>query len=102
MAKRYRDVIEEYCEGNGIAIPVGFHRRSANRYAVIEIDKSPPKLVARTWFAMADVVYHITSTMKEAESPDEIAVRIRILDFKEGVELRYTGGSRLKRGDSFA
>jgi hypothetical protein len=63
MEERYVDRIRRYCEANGIAIPIGF-RDAAQRYAVIDLS-GPPKLIARTWFNQADVVYYIERLVVE-------------------------------------
>ena len=59
MRGRYSKLIEDFCQENDIIIPFGFYRRSASRYVIIEVNKKPPKLVARTWSHMEDVVYYI-------------------------------------------
>lgn len=53
--------IEQYCSENGIEVPAGFYRRSASRYAVVvqESKENGWKLVARTWFKVADVIYYL-------------------------------------------
>jgi hypothetical protein len=85
---RYSQVIGEYCRTHGVEVPDGFHRHSASRYAVI-LEGTPPKLVARTWFKQADVVYYLRHI---ASGP----VR-EILDFKEGCRLFDKCGARLSR-----
>ena len=92
MPSKYRPLIESYCQSRGIQIPVGFGRHAPNRYAVIQLAANPPQLVARTWFNMEDVVYFLRNT-----TPD---TPVRILDFKQGVELIDQGGKRLTRGRS--
>jgi hypothetical protein len=89
MPGKYKKLIESYCESRGIDIPVGFGRNTAQRYAVIQLYADPPKLVARTWFNMEDVVYFLRNLTDGCQ--------VRILDFKEGVELIDEGGKRLKR-----
>ena len=91
MAERYVARIRRYCEANGIAIPIGL-RDAAQRYAVVDLT-GPPKLIARTWFNRADVIYYIERVAGDGPR--------RILDFREGVELRYVGGSKLQRGEPF-
>ena len=93
MAARYSELIRTYCIANGIEIPVGFDRRSASRYAVFVL-MTPPKLVARTWFKQHDVVYYL------AHCSDSLPKRV--LDFKDGIELLFVEGKRLKRGEPFA
>ena len=92
MRSKYWALIESYCQGQGISIPKGFGRNSPSRYAIIRLDSNPPELVALTWFKMEDVVYYLRNIW--ANRP------VRILDFKEGVELVDEGGKRLKRGRS--
>lgn len=101
MKSLYSERIAAFCAANGVLIPSGFHRHPASRYAIIQLNCEPLKLVARTWFNMADVIYYIEHLAAPDCSPDEVGTAVRILDFKEGVELRYTGGKRLERGDSF-
>lgn len=92
MPERYSDRIRGYCEVNGIDVPIGFQRSGANRYAIIDLSGSP-KLIARTWFNQADVIYYIEHLAGDGPR--------RILDFKDGVKLLYTGGARLRRGERF-
>ena len=49
---------------------------------------------------MADAVYYIEHFMLP-ELGDALARSIRILDFKEGEELTYTGNKRLDRVGTF-
>lgn len=88
----YKKKIAEYCEANGIAVPAGFGRSSASRYAVI-LAGEPRKLVARTWFNQEDVVYYLARIATEPVA--------EILDFKDRQRLHYEGGKRLTRGESF-
>ncbi|QNN20977.1 hypothetical protein HED60_01380 [Planctomycetales bacterium ZRK34] len=92
VAERFKSIIRRYCETNGISIPIGFKRGSASRYAIIQLS-TPPKLVARTWFAQADVIYYIQHVADETP--------LRILDFKGKDELSFDGGNRLKRVGKF-
>ena len=92
MAERLQSIIRRYCKANGISIPIGFKRGSASRYAIIQLT-TPPKLVARTWFSQADVVYYLEHLADDTP--------LRILDFKEQDELCYEGGKRLKRVGKF-
>jgi hypothetical protein len=93
MAEKYTDRIKEYCEAVGIDIPAGFYRHSASRYAAIDLESSPPKLVAKTWFNQEDVVYYLKNLAS--------GKTMRILDFKDRKELIYEGGERLKHGAEF-
>lgn len=93
MAEKYTDRIKEYCEANGIEIPVGFYRHSASRYVAIDIEPTPPKLVAKTWFNQEDVVYFLKNFAA--------GKKMRILDFKERQELSFETSERLKRSNEF-
>jgi len=91
-AKQYSDRIEAYCNANGVVIPAGFHRHPASQYAAIDVGAQPPRLVAKTWFKQADVIYYL----------ERLAAgrTMRILDFKDGRVLEYRDG-RLQHGESF-
>lgn len=93
MAEPYKERIQAYCEANGIEIPIGFHRHSASRYAAIDREASPPKLVAKTWFNQEDVVYFLKNLAS--------GKNMQILDFKEYRELLFEGGERLQHGNGF-
>ena len=93
MAEKFTDRIKEYCEACGIEIPVGFYRHAASRYVAIDIEASPPKLVAKTWFKQEDVIYYLKNLTA--------GKKMRILDFKEREELLFEGGEGLRRGDAF-
>ena len=77
--------IEQYCLENGIEVPAGFYRRSASRYAVVvqESEENSWKLVARTWFKAADVMYYLDN-MKGGKP-------YRVFDFKEMRSLVRSG-----------
>ncbi len=93
MAEKYTDRIKEYCEATGVEIPVGFYRHSANRYVVIDMEPTPPKLVAKTWFNQEDVVYFLKNLAAGKQ--------MRILDFKERQELLFETSEKLKRSNEF-
>jgi hypothetical protein len=59
MLKKYERLIGDYCAHEGIAVPAGFARLAPSRYVIIRTHLSPPKLIAKTWFKTADVVYYI-------------------------------------------
>ena len=86
MAERYSDRIRRYCQQHGISIPIGFGRHSASRYVVVELSEQP-KLVARTWFNVADLIHYLD---RASDVPRQI------LDFKEGVVLERTGATRVR------
>lgn len=93
MPEKYKDKIETYCKEVGIEIPVGFHRHSASRYAAVDLESTPPKLIAKTWFKQEDVVYYLANL--------STGRRMRILDFKERYLLVFNGKSTLERGAPF-
>jgi len=90
MSRTYSDRIRRYCEAHGIEIPAGFHRHPASPYAAIDTGRTPPKLVATTWFKQADLLYYV----ERHPHPESL----RLVDFREGAEFRYAGRGRLERG----
>lgn len=86
MPKRYSERIRQHCEQCGITIPVGFDRHPAGRYAIIEFGH-PSRLVARTWFKIADLIYYLD------RAPD---VSRLILDFKHEVVLERDGKLKMR------
>jgi hypothetical protein len=101
MPKKYERLIVDYCSREGIAVPAGFARLTPSRYVIIRTHLSPPKLIAKTWFKTADVVYYIEHFLAPELGP-VLSQSIRILDFQEGEELAYRGGPRLERVSSFS
>lgn len=93
MTEKYTDRIKAYCDISGFEIPVGFYRHPASRYAVIDLDAVPPKLVARTWFKQEDVLHFLRTFA--------IGKAVRVLDFKERQELSFDGSNSLTRLASF-
>ena len=93
MAERYTEKIREYCESRGIEIPPGFYRHPASRYAAVDQDATPPKLLAKTWFKQEDVVYYLTHLAH--------GKRLTLLDFKERHELRFNGKETLEHASEF-
>jgi hypothetical protein len=75
-----------------VAIPPGFYRHSASRYAAIDLEGSPPKLVAKTWFNQEDAAYYLANL--SSGKP------MRILDFKDRCELLFNGAD-FTRGSEF-
>jgi hypothetical protein len=101
MPKKYVRLIGDYCAREGIAVPPGFARLTPSRYVIIRTHLSPPKLIAKTWFKTADVVYYIEHFLMP-ELGEALPQSIRILDFQEGEEMVYCGGQRLDRVSSFS
>lgn len=101
MPKKYERLIGDYCAREGIAVPPGFARLTPSRYVIIRAHLSPPKLIAKTWFKTADVVYYIEHFLIP-ELGEALPQCIRILDFQEGEELAYRGGQRLDRVSLFS
>ena len=96
MPKKYERLIGDYCTREGIAVPPGFARLTPSRYVIIRTHLSPPKLIAKTWFKTADVVYYIEHFLL-SKLGEALPQAIRILDFQDGEELAYSGGQRLDR-----
>jgi hypothetical protein len=97
---KYEHLIRNYCVRESISVPSGFARLAPSRYAIIRTHLSAPKLIAKKWFKTADVIYYIEQFLLP-ELGDALPQSIRILDFKEGEELAYTGGQQLQRVSSF-
>ena len=90
---KFSKLIEAYCQAEGISIPAGFYRGSANRYAVIKTDSAPFKLVARTWFNQRDVEHYLAN-ITEASS-------FQVLDFKERRTFNFGKNGKLSANGSF-
>ena len=88
MAGKYSSLIGEYCQRHGVSLPAGFGRRAASRYAVVLVDGADLSLVATTWHKQADVIYYLE---KFAAGKD-----VRVLDFKDSVELEKDDSRRLR------
>ena len=99
MPSKCETLIRAYCEQNRIFVPVGFGRNAPSRYAVILLAE-PSKLVATTWFKVADVAYYIKNSVAP-NHPDGVGQVIRVLDFKDCVELQYSGKPQLLKGSTF-
>lgn len=91
MFERYKARIEKYCAREGIEIPVGFYRHDIGRYAAINLESDPPRLVATTWANEADTIQYLLGLTSDQAT--------RLIDFKEQCEVRFNGGSVLLRGD---
>jgi len=100
MAAKYRHLIQNYCAQHEVAVPPGFAHGTPQRYAIIRTHLAPAKLIARTWFNVADVIYYVEHFLLP-ELGDSLSQSIRILDFKAGEELAYNGGKRLDRVATF-
>lgn len=96
MPTKYERLIRDYCATYGISVPAGFGRLTPCRYAIIRTHVTPPKLIAKTWFKTADVLYYIEQFLLP-ELGESLAQSIRILDFQAGEELTFSGGKRLDR-----
>lgn len=86
MPTPYSEKISRYCKERGIAIPIGFERHPASRYAIIEVGP-PARLVARTWFKIEDLIYYLD---RAADVPRQI------LDFKREVMLGREGKNKTR------
>ena len=58
MPAKFKKLIQDYGDERAIEVPPGYARGSASQYAIIRLLPTP-KLVARTWFAMADMLNYI-------------------------------------------
>lgn len=98
----YETRIRRYCEVNEIVVPdaLGANGRApVARYAIVDLSRTPPQLVALTFESSSDLVGYLDRTgidWKQDKNPF-----LRILDFRKGRELHHVGGWRLRRGASF-
>jgi len=93
MFGSYKKTIEAYCEQAGIEVPIGFDRHSPGRYAAIDLESSPPKLVATTWSNVQDAVHYLVNLAAGRNT--------RMLDFLKRRELTFNGNNRLVPGEPF-
>jgi len=93
VPEKYIDRITQYCELEGVDIPLGFGRNSPSRFVAIDLDKAPPRLIALTWFKHADLVHYLRTNGKGR--------RFRLLDFKDREELIFEGQGSLEKGNAF-
>lgn len=100
MASKFESLIRKYCEANHITIPVGFGRNTPSRYAVI-LQEEPPRLVASTWFKLADVAYFLEGLALPTDE-SQAKTTTQILDFKDLAVLVYQGKSRFTKLSSFS
>jgi hypothetical protein len=91
----YAKRILHYCERHAIKVPIGFHSRSAYKFALIEVSVTPTKLIAVTWYLESQVVAYLQRATSEGRA-------FRVFDFKAGRELRYIGERKLQRLSGFA
>jgi hypothetical protein len=94
MATPYKKRILDYCAVHEITVPPGFGRNTPSRYAIIRLDITPNKLVAKTWFKIADVVYYLENILTP-ELGNNVSQSIRILDFQENQQLEWNGYKQL-------
>jgi hypothetical protein len=90
MKGKYSQLIKEYCEKEGVEVPVGFNRGSASHLAIIRKDISPPKLVAKTYFNKADIKYYIKHTLTELLADELGYFPALVIDFKGNQKFKCT------------
>ena len=100
MATPYKQRILDYCAAQGITVPPGFGRNTPSRHAVVRTDATPHKLVATTWFKIADVIYYLQHTLSP-QLGEHVNQSIRILDFQDNQELEWNGLKQLSAKASF-
>ena len=93
MLGSYKKTIETYCAQAGIEVPIGFDRHSAGRYAAIDLESSPPKLVATTWSNVQDAMHYLVNLAAGRKT--------RMLDFLKRRELTFNGKNSLVPGEPF-
>ncbi len=83
MKGKYSLLIKEYCEREGIDIPVGFHRGTANHLAIIRLENNQPKLVAKTFFNKTDIKYYIKHILAQLPPNEQGDYPALVIDFKK-------------------
>jgi hypothetical protein len=96
--RKYTPLILAYCARHGIEVPPPFGRHPANRYAVVRLDTKPPRLSARTFFKKEDLHYYLRSKTTELGVTDATMLSVRVLDFKDAVELDVEADGRTRPG----
>lgn len=89
MVGQLKNAIEGWCAANCVAIPPGFYRHPAQRYAAVDVSHEPPKLVARTWSKLEDMQYYADSIGQ--------AACYRYFDFRTRDEFTLSERGRLVR-----
>ena len=84
MKWKYSGLIRDFCENEGIHIPVGFKRHPASHLAVIRTDNKEPKLVAKTFFKKEDLSHYIRNNLVSLASSSEEFIPAYVMDFKLG------------------
>jgi len=90
MKGKYSQIIQEYCEQEGVEIPPGFKRVPANHLAIIRKDSNPSKLIAKTYFNKADIKYYIKHTLAELPTDEFGYFPALVVDFKENHKFKCT------------
>ena len=75
----FRQRLTEYCAARNIEVPPGFGRHGVMRYAVIRIDRNPPKLVAVTWGLLSDVARWMEASLAP-ELGEGVCESVQVLD----------------------
>src|SRR4051812_41100168 len=94
MSAGYKGQIEAYCKGAGVAIPVGFERHTAGRFAAIDLESDPPRLVATTWPSQEEVAYYLVHFAADRQ--------MKVFDFQDHVELVLDARQTLVRNGHFS
>ena len=101
MVERYSARVLRFCERNKIVVPAGFHRHPASRWVVVRTDESPPKLSATCYFRKEDLHGYLRSKCEEYGLESGEKLPVRVLDFKDAVELKVSAQCRTKPGQPF-
>lgn len=85
MKGKYTKIIYEFCQKEGIDIPIGFGRNSASHLVVIRYDLERPKLIAKTFFKKEDLHYYISTYLMDLPRNGDGLIPAKVVDFKENL-----------------
>jgi hypothetical protein len=85
MKGKYTKIIYEFCQKEGIDIPIGFGRNSASHLVVIRYDLERPKLIAKTFFKKEDLHYYISTYLMDLPRNSDGLIPAKVVDFKENL-----------------
>ena len=95
MKGKYTKIIYEFCQKEGIDIPIGFGRKSASHLAVVRYDSEKPKLVAKTFFKKEDLHYYISTYLMGITPLEDGLAPAKVFDFKENLSYQISRGGAL-------
>src|SRR5688572_23886388 len=95
MKGKYTKIIYEFCQKEGIDIPIGFGRNTASHLVVIRYDAEKPRLVAKTFFKKEDLLYYISTYLADVHADDGGLMPVKVFDFKENLSYQVLAAGSL-------